>query len=395
MPAQPCIWRLSGGTAKLEPMDFVMPPELRALAEDAADTAGRWARQVVREDSWIIGHDPTVAKEMAAKGWIGMTWPEAEGGGGRTALERFVVFEQLIGIGAPIAAMYFADRQMGPSLLQFASPEQRARWLPGMLAGESMWCIGMSEPDHGSDLAHLTTRAVRDGDEWIVDGQKVWTSGAALADWMYLVARTDTTQRPHAGLSEFVVDMRSPGIEVRPIRDMSGSRHFCEVHLCGVRVPHENLVGELNGSFRQLMRQLEHERGSIDRLVTNRRLLTDVLESGWVDRSDALVRQELAGLEISYRIGRLQVIRELLGQAPKSYSAAVKTFNANYAKRVAAFAGRIAGPRSVAQEDRGDLGGRIGRGMCYAAAYTIMGGTDQVLRNVLGERVLGLPRAEA
>src|SRR5688572_11471893 len=290
-------------------MNLRLPAELEALADEAACLAERWvAGRPVREDSWIIGHDPAVARAMAAKGWIGMTWPVAEGGGGRSPAERFVVFEQLIGRGAPIAAMYFADRQMGPSLLQFGTEEQRRRWLPGMLSGESMWCIGMSEPDNGSDLAHLRTRAVRDGNEWVVNGQKVWTSGAALADWIYLVARTDPEQPPHAGLSEFVIDMTSPGIEVRPIRDMTGNSHFCEVVFADVRVPAENLIGKLNGSFGQLMRQLEHERGGVDRLVTNRRLLTDVEASGWIDAADPLVRQEYAALETAYRVGRLMVL---------------------------------------------------------------------------------------
>ena len=375
-------------------MDFSLTGQLQELAQEAADLADKWtADRPIREDSWIIGHDPEFAKEMAARGWIGMTWPTNEGGGGRSAIERFVVFEQLIARGAPIAAMYFADRQIGPSLLQFASPEQRRRWLPGMLAGESMWCIGMSEPDNGSDLATLRTRAVLDGDDWIVNGGKVWTSGAALADWIYLVARTDPDMPPHAGLSEFAVDLRSPGIEVRPIRDISGSSHFCEVTFQDVRVPASNLVGELNGSFRQLMRQLEHERGGVDRLVTNRRILTDVLASGWLDTADPLLRQELAALESLYRIGRLMVLRELLGQAPKGLSAAVKTYNANYAKRVAAFCAQVAGPRAMLWGTESGLAGRTARGVCYATAYTIMGGTDEVLRNVLGERFLGLPRA--
>lgn len=374
-------------------MDFSLPADLCGLAQEAVDLADEWsADRLIREDSWIIGHDPDFAREMALRGWIGMTWPTVEGGGGRSAVERFTVFEQLIARGAPIAAMYFADRQIGPSLLQFGTPEQRRRWLPGILAGESMWCIGMSEPDNGSDLATLRTRAVRDGDVWIVNGQKVWTSGAALADWIYLVARTDPDERPHAGLSEFVVEMRSPGIDVRPIRDMTGNSHFCEVRFHDVRVPAAHLIGELNGSFRQLMRQLEHERGSIDRLVTNRRLLTDVLESGWLNTSDPHLRQEFASLESLYRIGRLMVLRELLGQAPKGFSAAVKTHNANYAKRVAALCARVAGPQATLWTSDSSLAGRTARGVCYAAAYTIMGGTDQVLRNVLGERVLGLPR---
>ncbi len=374
-------------------MDFDLPPELSDLADEAAAVAAEWsARTPFPEDSWIVGHDEQLGKELASRGWIGMTWPVEEGGGGRSPMERFVVYEQLIAGGAPIAATWFADRQMGPSLLQFGTPEQRRRWLPGILSGESMWCIGMSEPDNGSDVAHLRTRAVPDGDDWIVTGQKVWTSGAAVADWIYLIARTDPDAPPHAGLSDLVVDMRSPGIEVRRIVDMTGNDHFCEVHLHEVRVPGENLVGELNGSFRQVMRQMEHERGGIDRLVSNRLLFEQVRRSRWVDGTDPLVRQELAALEIGYRIGRLLVLRETLGQAPKQFSAATKTFCTEYEQRVAGFCARVAGPHATLLDPAGDLGSRVARAVCYAPAYTIMGGTTQILRNILGERVLGLPR---
>jgi alkylation response protein AidB-like acyl-CoA dehydrogenase len=374
-------------------MDFDLPDELAALAEEAAAVAAEWsARTPFPEDSWIVGHDEALAEELARRGWIGMTWPTEYGGGGRSPIERFIVFEQLIAGGAPIAAMWFADRQMGPTLLQFGTPEQRQRWLPGILSGESMWCIGMSEPDNGSDVAGLRTRAVRDGDDWVVTGQKVWTSGAAVADWIYLIARTDPDAKPHAGLSEFVVDMRSPGIEVRRIVDMTGNDHFCEVHLHEVRVPGDQLVGELNGSFRQVMRQMEHERGGIDRLVSNKLLFEDVRRSGWVDTGDPVVRQELAAIETGYRIGRLLVLRETLGQAPKQFSAATKTFCTEFEQRVADFCARVAGPRATLLDPAGDLASRVARGVCYAPAYTIMGGTTQILRNILGERVLGLPR---
>ena len=195
-------------------MDFDLPAGLDRLAEEAAAVASEWsARAAFPDDTWIVGYDAAFAAELAKRGWIGMTWPVADGGHGRSALERFVVFEQLIAGGAPIAAMWFADRQIGPSLLQFGAPEQRRRWLPGILDGSSMWCIGMSEPDNGSDVAGLRTRAVRDGDDWIVTGQKVWTSGAAVGDWIYLIARTDPDAPPHAGLSDLVVDLRAPGIE--------------------------------------------------------------------------------------------------------------------------------------------------------------------------------------
>jgi alkylation response protein AidB-like acyl-CoA dehydrogenase len=374
-------------------MDFDLPPELTELAAEAKAVADDWAGKVAfPEDSWIAGYDPAVGKDMAARGWLGMTWPTEWGGGGRSPIERFIVFEQLISGGVPLASFWFADRQMGPTLLQFGNDEQRQRWLPGILDGTSMWCIGMSEPDNGSDVAGLRTRAVRDGDDWIVNGQKVWTSGAALGDWIYLIARTDPDAKPHAGLSEFVVDLRSPGIEVRRIVDMTGNDHFCEVHLHDVRVPGANLVGELNGSFRQLMRQMEHERGGIDRLVSNRILFEDLKRSGWIDTTDPLVRQELARIETGYTIGRMLVLREILGQAPQSFSAATKTFCTEFEQRLADFAASVAGPRAMLFDPSGDLGSRVARAVAYGPAYTIMGGTSNILRNILAERVLGLPR---
>ena len=230
-----------------------------------------------------------------------------------------------------MAAAWFADRQIGPTLLQFGTADQQQRWLPGIISGSDTWCIGMSEPDAGSDVASLRTRAVRQGDEWIVDGSKVWTSGAALADWCYLVVRTDPEAPRHRGLSELVVDMRSPGITVSPIVDATGGRHFCEVVYDGVRVPHENLVGVENDSFRQIMRQMEHERGGIDRLVSNRRLYLDCLPLA--DLTDPVVRQEVAALEIGYRIGRVLVVRAVLGQGPPQMSAITKTFGTEFEQR--------------------------------------------------------------
>jgi alkylation response protein AidB-like acyl-CoA dehydrogenase len=365
-------------------MDFAWDPELEALRAEADD----FARQVtegldVREDSWIVGYDPEVSAELGRRGWLGMTWPRAYGGHERSPIERFIVTEALISHGARIAASWFTDRQMGPSLLAYGTEEQKQRFLPAMVRGEANWCIGMSEPDNGSDLAHLRTRARRDGDELVVDGTKVWTSFAATADWMYLICRTDPDAAPHKGLSELIVDMRSPGIEVSPIEDMTGNRHFCQVTLDGVRVPAANLVGTENGSWGQTMRQLEHERGGIDRLVSNRALFLDAVARADVD--DALVRQDVARLEGEYRIGRLLVIREVLGQAPGGFSAATKTFGTTYEQRVADFVVRTLGPEAT-------LWNRWSRALCYAPAYTIMGGTSNVLRTILGERVLGLPR---
>lgn len=366
-------------------MDFAWPDDLRVLQAEAADVAARHAGDLaIFEDSWIVGTSRPFSEELADRGWLGMTWPAEWGGHERSALERFAVFETLIARGAPVASSWFADRQIGPTLLQFGTDVQRRQHLPDMVAGRSAWCIGMSEPDAGSDVASLRTRAERHGDQWIVNGQKVWTSGAKEADWCYLIARTDPDAPPHAGLSELILDMHAPGVRVEPIADATGNRHFCEVFLEDVAVPHANLVGAENGSFRQVMRQMEHERGGIDRLVSNRALY-DHCVTTFADRDDPLVRQDIAAIETGYRIGRHLVLREVLGQAPPGFSAATKTFCTEFEQRVASFCGRVAGADAL-------LWGRVSRNICYAPGYTIMGGTTQILRNILGERLLGLPR---
>jgi alkylation response protein AidB-like acyl-CoA dehydrogenase len=365
-------------------LDYRLPAELRSVSAQAHEVGrAAAAQQEIQEDSWLVGTSRSFSKELAGRGWLGMTWPVEEGGGGRSALERFVVFEALIAEGAPVATSWFADRQIGPTLLQFGTADQRARWLPDIISGTSAWCIGMSEPDAGSDVASLRTTAEHRGDRWVVNGQKIWTSGAKDADWCYLIARTDTDAPPHAGLSELVVDMSSPGIEVRPIVDATGNAHFCEVYFSDVEVPEDQLVGTLNGSFKQVMRQMEHERGGIDRLVSNRRLYLDALETA--DQTDRRVRDEVAALETGYRIGRLMVLREVLGQAPAGFSAATKTYCTEFEQRVSSFCARVAGPEAMAWN-------RVSRNICYAPAYTIMGGTTNILRNILAERVLGLPR---
>jgi alkylation response protein AidB-like acyl-CoA dehydrogenase len=365
-------------------MDFSWTPaqlelreRARTVAEEAVERYGR------HNDSWINGYSKDFAKEMATHGFIGMTWPTEFGGGGRPPIDRLIVGEELIKVGAPIAAMWFADRQMGPTLIKYGRPDQQAEFLPKILSGETTWCIGMSEPDAGSDLAGLKASAVRNGDEWVINGQKIWTSFAAVADYCYLICRTTAEGPPHAGISEIVVPMDTPGIEVRPITDITTNRHFCEVFFTDVRVPAANLVGTEGAAFKQTMGQLEHERGGVDRLVSNHALYLQARERA--DTSDPLVRQEIAALEIGYRIGRILVVREVLKQAPAGFSAATKCFCTEHEVRVADFVGRVLGADAT-------LWDQTAAGLCYAPGYTIMGGTSNVMRNILGERVLGLPR---
>jgi len=365
-------------------MDFSWTPEqerLRAQAREvAADAVARFGRH---NDSWINGYSKEFATELAALGWIGLTWPTDYGGGGRPAIDRLIIGEELIAAGAPIAAMWFADRQMGPTLINYGRPDQQQAFLPDILAGESTWCIGMSEPDAGSDLASLSTSAERDGDEYVINGQKIWTSFGEVADYCYLICRTSSDGPPHAGISEIIVPMDTPGIEVRAITDMTTNRHFAEVWYTDVRVPVSNLVGLEGNAFKQTMRQLEHERGGIDRLVSNRALYELALERA--DTDDPLIRQQIAELETMYRIGRILVTREVLGQAPPGFSAATKCACTEHEWKVAQFVAQVLGAEATLWND-------ITAGLAYAPGYTIMGGTSDVMRNILGERVLGLAR---
>ena len=365
-------------------LDFTMRPEweelrsrARAVAADGVAQFGRW------HDSWINGYSKEFAKVLASEGWIGMTWPTEVGGGGRPGIERIIMAEEMISAGAPIAASWVADRQMGPSIYTYGTDDQKAEFLPGILSGEATWCIGMSEPDAGSDLAALKTSAVRDGNDFVLNGQKIWTSVAASAEYCYLICRTDASGPPHKGVSELIVPMDLPGIEVRTVRDMVGNDHFCEVFFTDVRVPVENLVGVEGDAFRQTMVQLAHERGGIDRLVSNRPLYDMALERA--DRTDPLVRQEIAAIDTGYKLGRLMVYRGALGQGHPDFSAGTKAFCTEHEQRVANFAARVLGADALIGDDLPDA-------VAYQPAYTIQGGMSPIMRNILGERVLGLPR---
>jgi alkylation response protein AidB-like acyl-CoA dehydrogenase len=366
-------------------MDFSWTSEQTALRQEAAAVAAEAVARFGRSnDSWINGYSKEFSKELGARGWIGMTWPDnGYSGPARPGIDRLIVGEELIKAGAPIAASWFADRQMGPALLAYGTTEQQDEFLPGIVAGDTTWCIGMSEPNAGSDLASLKTFAERVGDEFVINGQKIWTSFGAVADYCYLICRTRAEGPPHAGISEIIVPMNTPGIEVRPITDMTTNRHFAEVFFTDVRVPVANMVGVEGAAFKQTMRQLEHERGGIDRLVSNYALYQQATERA--DRSNPLVRQQIADLEIGYRIGRILVVREVLRQAPAGFSAATKCFCTEHEAKVAEFVSSVFGAEAMLWSD-------VTHGLLYTPGYTIMGGTSNVMRNILGERVLGLPR---
>ena len=322
-------------------------------------------------------------KKLYAGRWSAVSWPEQYGGRGADYIKWLIFEEEYYRAGAPGRVNQNGIFLLGPTIMEVGTDAQKSRFLPTMASSEIVWGQAWSEPNAGSDLASLKTSAVLDGDEWVINGQKIWTSFGAVADYCYLICRTSNDGPPHAGISEIVIPMNTPGIEAREIQDMTTNRHFCEVFFTDVRIPKENLVGTQGGAFKQTMRQLEHERGGIDRLVSNYALYAMALARA--DMSDPRVRQEVARLETGYRIGRILVIREVLRQAPAGFSAATKCFCTEHEQRVANFVAKTFGPEATLWDD-------VTAGLMYGPGYTIMGGTSNVMRNILGERVLGLPK---
>jgi alkylation response protein AidB-like acyl-CoA dehydrogenase len=367
---------------------------IRAFLSDALPPRG-----AIPEDGWIHGFDPDFSRRLGAAGFIGMTWPAAYGGGGRSYVERAIVTEELLRAGAPTAAHWVGDRQIGPALLAHGTEEQRREIIPRIVRGELVFCLGMSEPGAGSDLAALSTRAVDDGDAFVVDGQKVWTSFAHHADYCYLVARTDPEAPRHRGLSEMLVDMRLPGITVRPLVDMTGDHHFNEVFFERVRVPKRWLIGERNRGWFQIASQLDYERAGMERLLSYAPLLADlethVRASG--RGADPLVRQALARFHGEIAVGRQLIYRIAWqlsrGVTPTADTALAKLYGSELEQRLARFAGEVLGPWAVVTGGEVPLGGRVARAIVNAPALTIRGGTVEILRTIVAERGLGLPRS--
>ena len=244
--------------------------DVRAFLRDEIDR-GAFDPDV---DSWMTGFDPEFSRRLGERGWLGMTIPQAYGGRGRTATERFVITEELLAHGAPVAAHWIADRQMAPGILANGTEEQKQRYLPGIAAGTSFFAIGMSEPDAGSDLAAVRTRAVAGGDSWTISGTKVWTTGAHLAHAMVLLARTDgRPEDRHEGLPQLVIDLPHPDIEIRPLESIDGQAHFNEVIFHDAVVDSSALLGERGKGWSQVMRELAFERSGPERYLSTMPLL--------------------------------------------------------------------------------------------------------------------------
>ena len=383
-------------------MDFRLTPEQEAFRREVEEFLARelpGERRAIREDGWITGFSRAFSRKLGARGWIGLTWPRRHGGQERSPLDRLVLTETLLRAGAPVAAHWLGDRQVGPALLAHGSEAQQEFFLPRIARGEIVFCVAMSEPAAGSDLAATSTLALEDGDGFVIRGQKVWTSFAHQAEYGYLVARTNPEAPKHRGLSEFVVDMRTPGITVRPLLDMVGEHHFNEVFFDEVRVPRTALVGVKDRGWQQIVAQLDFERGGIERVISNYPLLQDAVawaRAAGVTR-DPRVRDRLARLHIELHAARLLVYRTAWrlsrGERPTWETALTKLIGTELEQEIAEAVLGLLGPAGLLLPGApgAPLAGRAARAALYAPAYTIQGGTANILRNIIAIRGLGLP----
>ena len=365
--------------------------------EDAQD-------QRISPDRDILARRIAWQKKMHAAGWVGISWPKEYGGRGANFMQQVIFDEEYFRARGPILPCASGIGLLGPTLIHWGTEAQKQQHLPKILSADEIWCQGYSEPGAGSDLASLRTRAIDKGDHFVVNGQKVWTSGAHFADWCFLLVRTDPDAPKHHGISYLLVDMKTPGIEVRPLVLLNGHRHFNEVFFEDVVVPKENIVGKLNEGWKVTTTTLMFERGGaggrdhaaqIARLIELAKQFPTRQEPAW---NQSHIRQQLAQLMIdakALQVTRLRgLTRRLRGEPPGPEGSILKLFGSELATRIADFSSTLLGPYAtleVATEAVPDAQ-RWAHRVLGARQYAIAGGTSEIQRNIIGERVLGLPR---
>ena len=406
-------------------MDLSYPPEAEAFRAEIR----AWLDENL-PGGWDTGAEGLDADERGARsaewnkklvegGWICATWPVEYGGRGLDTMQSVVLNEEFARAGAPLRADFFGDTLVGPTILQWGTEGQKKEFLPQIMQGQMAWCQGFSEPDAGSDLASLKTTAVLDGDEWRINGQKIWTTQAQYADYIFLLARTDPAAAKHAGISYLLVPMEQPGIQVRPITQVDGSAEFNEVFFTDARCPRDNVVGGVNNGWKVAMTTLGFERGSSATTGYRRfrKELDAITESarhaGRLD--DPLVRQDLARAWSIVKIMEVNGYRSLTGVLNDSHDLGLaalgvtnKMFWSEYHQWITNVAVDLLGAEGQIMTGSGDedfvsgIGRRQGRpgyppsalqsAFFFARSETIWGGSAEIQRNIVGERLLGLPR---
>lgn len=344
--------------------------------------------------------------QLVGRGWIAPAWPKQYGGASLSIMEQFILNEELAEHGAPPVAGSGVG-QVGPTIIIHGTDEQKARFLPGILKGETQWCQGFSEPGAGSDLASLQTRAVPDGDDFVVNGQKIWTSGAQRANWMYLLARTDAEAPKHRGITYFLLDMKTLGISVQPLVNMVGNAGFAQVYFDNVRIPRENVVGEVNRGWYIGTTTLDLERSGIGSAVGTRKTVErmtrrakQVLPLG-VDllKDRPVVRMELADRHVEANIAMILSYRVISmqssGKVPNYEASMAKLYFSELEQRITRTGMKLLGMYGNMwdpQSPRTPYRASYSRGYVGSVAATIGGGTSEVQRNIIATRGIGLSR---
>jgi acyl-CoA dehydrogenase len=365
---------------------FESDPQSSALRQEVRDFLASELRAgsfVPQCDSWLEGHNPSFSRKLGEKGWIGLSWPREYGGQGLSGLVRFAVIEELLAAGAPIAAHWIADRQTGPQLLRFGTESQRQRFLPAIARGDCYFAIGMSEPDSGSDLASVRTSAKRVVGGWSLTGTKVWTSHASRAHFLVALCRTSTSsENRRGGLSQLIVDLASPGVDVRPIKLMSGHAHFAEVNFDSVFIADGMLLGEEGAGWDQVNAELAYERSGPERFLSTFPLLTALeaaLEESSAAAMDASIGELIARLW-SLHSASQSVASELnAGRSPTVEAAIIKDLGTQLENDIVDLSSQFEA------ESGGTFVDLLRQSQFAAPGFTIRGGTTEILRGIVAK----------
>lgn len=339
-------------------------------------------------------------RTLGAAGWTCVGWPKQYGGRGLSLMQQVIYFEEYARAGGPGRVGHIGEGLAGPTIIAFGSEEQKQRFLPGIVKGDDVWCQGYSEPNAGSDLANVQTKAELVGDEWVITGQKIWTSGAEWSDWCFVLCRTDPNAEPkHRGISYLLVPMRQPGIDIRPIQQMTGDAEFSEVFFDGARTAANNIVGDINGGWKVAMGTLAFERGAstLGQQLNFQNELEHVFHIAKANgaAADPVMRQRLADAWIGLRIMRFNALRAFShtdGAELSREAMITKLYWATWHRNMGKLAMDVLGAQSEIAEAAPYALNRLQRLFLFTRSDTIYAGTNQVQRNIISERALGMPR---
>ncbi len=394
----------AASTPKAEPMDFSYPPVAVAFRAEIRAWLDEHLTDELRSEGGadMVGGNLERAHDwnrlLADAGYAAIAWPPEWGGRGAGIMEQVVFAEEMHRAGAPGTLNPIGLSNIAPAIIQWGTEEQKRRFLPPMLRGDDIWCQGFSEPDAGSDLASLSTRAIRDGDVWVINGQKTWNTFGHLANWCELLVRTDTEAPKHKGITCLLVDMTLPGVEVRPLVTITGDPEFNEVFFTDVRVPVDMMLGPQNEGWRVAMTTLAYERGTVAKLHLGSRAkiqrLIDLAKAtpgpnGHATAAeDPVIRQKLARSylegELLKLVSERAISAELHGRAMGPEGSIAKLVWSELEQHTVEVASDVLGPDA--------LSGQWARDRVYSRALTIAGGTTQINKNIVAQRILGLPR---